>query len=373
MRRLALLASLAVTALILRTGPAVMASEASPVPESAYTTVTGNLIEHHVLPGYRRLADTAAGFADDAMAYCGGKPAAIEAARRSFDATMDAWMRAEHLRFGPIELLMRGYRFHFWPEGRGKLKAALAELLEDGDLEALSAENFPNASIVVQGLPAAELLLFGDEPADPATDLGKRGCAVLVAIAGNLRDMAANVLAAWQDGEQGFARTMTRPGEDNPYYETDRDAILMFFKSLDRALQLIADVKLNPVLGPTIDRARPGYAESQPSGRAMANIAAGLAAAEGLYLGDGGAGFSSLATRYGNDAKLDPLLRKAFGVTRQTAASIALPLEQAVLDPVERAKLETLLAQVRALRQIVRTRLAPAIDIAAGFNALDGD
>ena len=60
-------------------------------------------------------------------------------------------------------------------------------------------------------------------------------------------------------------------------------------------------------------------------------------------------------------------------MTRETADTIALPLPRAVRDETEREKVEKLLTQITALRQIVERRLARAVDLQIGFNALDGD
>lgn len=66
-------------------------------------------------------------------------------------------------------------------------------------------------------------------------------------------------------------------------------------------------------------------------------------------------------------------MHKAFRLTSATAQSIDGPIEKAAADPALRPPVEKLAKQVRALRQIVRDRLAPALGLAVGFNALDGD
>jgi predicted lipoprotein len=44
-----------------------------------------------------------------------------------------------------------------------------------------------------------------------------------------------------------------------------------------------------------------------------------------------------------------------------------------VIDPTARPNVEKLHLEVRALRQIIAQRLAPALGFEVGFNALDGD
>ena len=111
------------------------------------------------------------------------------------------------------------------------------------------------------------------------------------------------------------------------------------------------------------------------SGRSMRNITVSLAALAALYRGEGktGKGLGHLLAMRGGHKKLDALMRRAFRVTLATARSIDKPLDIAVRSKTLRPRVAKLHLQVRALTQIVRTRLAPALDLAVGFNALDGD
>jgi len=189
----------------------------------------------------------------------------------------------------------------------------------------------------------------------------------------DLCDHDASHFEAYRTINDTFARTVAAPGPDNPYFATHQDATLAFFKSFHGGLQLIADVKLKPVVGDAIETARPNLAESRLSGRALDNIAVNLAALEALYLGESGPGLSALVRDHGGDAELDPLMRKAFRMTLETARGIEGPLGEAVNDPARRPAVEKLTTQVLALKQIVKTRLAAALDLQVGFNALDGD
>ena len=115
----------------------------------------------------------------------------------------------------------------------------------------------------------------------------------------------------------------------------------------------------------------PRLAESRLSGRSLGNVIDNLAALRALYEGENGPGLGDLARTA--DPKLHKLLRKAFRITLGTARDIGRPLEEAAADAALRPKAEKLALQVRALKQIVRDRLAPALGFPVGFNALDGD
>ena len=344
------------------------------VPDDAYRALAADLVRHHVVPGYRALATATAGLADAATAACAEptRAAADGRLRAAFDAATDAWMGVQHLRFGPVELFMRGYRIQFWPRGQGKVDDAVAEALAALAPGVPSPDRFREASVAVQGLPAAEYLIFDDASplADP--ERADAGCRLLQAIAANLAGMAVALVDDWTRGDAAFAAAMREPGPDNVYFETPQEAALAFFRSLYGGLQLIADVKLMPVAGKDIGAARPALAESAVSRRSARNIVGNLEALRQLYLGSAG-GFSALVAAHGADAGLDALLRKAFDQTLANAEALPVPLERAVLDPAHRPQVEKLLLQARALKQIVRTRLAEAAGLSVGFNALDGD
>jgi len=359
--------ALAAFAVLLLAGPAPAQDR---VPEEAYARVNAALVEIHVVRRYARLAAATADLSQAADGYCaGGSGTGPDTVRARYHDAMDAWMGVQHLRFGPVELFMRSFRLYFWPEARGKVADAVRELLAAGDEGALAPERFREASIAVQGLPAVEHLLYGGD--DVAA--GTARCRLLVAIAANMRDMAAGIVAEWRGGDIAFARTVAAPGPDNPYFATHQDATLALFKSFHGGLQLIADVKLKPVVGDAIGTAQPNLAESRLSRRALRNVVVNLAALEALYVGKGGLGLSALVRDFGGDAGLDPLMRKAFRMTLETARGIEGPLAEAVTDPAKRPAAEKLTTQVLALKQIVKTRLAAALDLQVGFNALDGD
>ena len=348
------------------------ASRAQEIAPTDYARVNAALIENHALPRYERLATATDAFAA-AATFCGQRNGAKhESLHTHFHEAMDAWMGVRHLRFGPVEFRLRGPRFHFWPQARGKVASAVAEVVAaDEDPVALAAR-IARANVAVQGLLAAEVLLFDDRYLGPADGgSGGEGCGLLTAVAVNLQTMAAGILTEWAAGDASFTRRMTTPGPDNPYVEDHAAGTLAFFQSLHDGLQLTVDVNLAPVIGDSAHEVRPVLAESRLSGRSQRNIVATLEALEALYTGEGGAGLGELAAAV--NPKLDRLMRKAFHITLATARSIDRPIEIAASDPALRPPVKKLATQVQALKQIVRDRLASALGLTVGFNAFDGD
>ena len=346
---------------------AAPASGQQAIAPADYARINAALVETHALPRYERLATATDAFAAAVEAFCTGESDADhERLRAGFHDAMDAWMGVQHLRFGPVDSRMRGFRFYFWPQARGKVADAVAELVAAGEDDERLAR-IDRTNVAVQGLLAVEVLLYDDRylGADP------KGCGLFTAVTANMRAMAAGILADWREGEAPFARLLTTPGPDNPHFEDHSAGALAFFQSLYDSLQLLYDVNLKPVISQSTQDVRPVLAESRLSGRSQRNIAVTIEALQALYIGEGAAGLGDLAAIA--DPKLDRLMRKAFRLTLATSQSIDGPVEDAAADPARRPPVKKLATQVQALKQIVRDRLAPALGLAVGFNALDGD
>jgi len=326
----------------------------------------------HALPRFAKLAKATTALDTAAEALCRApSKAALEATKARFHTAMDAWMGIQHLRFGPAELFSRFERIFFWPQARGKIAAAVDELIA---AEAIpSSDHMTTASAAIQGLPALEHLLFDREAALLRSDAtGKRHCTVLRAVTANIRSIGWGLAADWAGGRVDFKRVVTSPGPDNLYYKRHDEAALTFFQSLHDGLEAIVATRLKPVLGAKAKDDRPRLAESRSSGRSMRNVVASLTALAALYDGEGKKGFAYLVAKKG-DRKLDTLMHRAFRLTLENARSVGKPLELAVRDEALRPRVAKLHLQLRALKQIVRTRLASAIGLQVGFNALDGD
>ncbi len=284
------------------------------ITEKLYGSVNQALVRDHVLPRYRKLEAESAKLVAAVGALCDRpSPAALAGARQAYNTALDAWMGVQHIGFGPVELFMRSFRLYFWPQARGKVGPAVDALLEAG--KPIPPDKMRSVSIAAQGLPAVEYLLFegGERLTKPGTAAHKR-CLLLKGIAAGIEAMAQAIVREWTGGAIDFAKTVAKPGPKNPYYTTHKDATLAFFKSLYGGLDLIADIKLKPVVGETVAKARPRLVESRRSGRALRNIIVNLEALQALYVGDAGTGLGTL-TRAAGDAKLDALLRRAFRIT----------------------------------------------------------
>ncbi|MEX0809761.1 MAG: imelysin family protein [Dongiaceae bacterium] len=355
---------------------------AADLDDATYGALNEALIAGHLLPRFADLAGATALLDATAERVCAAPDATgIEELRTAYNMTGDSWEHVAHLRFGPAELLMRAMRFSFWPDPKDATGGAVLERLEAGDPTMLTTDAIADGSVAAQGLPAFERLLY-DEGADAAFLAGDEAahfrCAYVVAIAGNLDVMAQGLHADWgslpADGVEssGFAADLMRAGTDpDYYYRSQKDVTVELFKSLYTAVERVADRKLARPLGDTIETAMPRLAEAWRSERSIANIRIDIDNARSMYELAGG--FGDAVAGPAGDAELDALMRRAFAQILATADSIEMSLQAAIADPAERLKIERLALETKALKAIMVQRLAPALGIPIGFNALDGD
>lgn len=342
--------------------------------QAAYRRVNLSLADGHVIPRYETLTGATAALDGRAAAFCKSPAAdALPDLRAGFVTALDAWMGVQHLRFGPVQFLLRYDRFAFWPDQRNTGSRHLRKLLTASDPAALEPRAFGRGSVAVQGFTALERLLFGKDDGAAffeGDEAAAYRCRLLRAITGNLAEMSAGVLEDWRDGDSAYRRVLEAPGEDNAYYLDDKEVTLEFFKAFNGTLQMVADLKLARPLGGSLEKSKPRRSESWRSARSLDNIKTNLRALQALYAGEG---FAALVESRGGDPDLDKTLSLGLASALEAAESVRPPLSEALSDADARPQVETLLAEVRALQELATGRLAKALDLPVGFNAFDGD
>jgi uncharacterized protein len=338
--------------------------------EPDYQALNAALVEHYVLPRYEAFAEASAQL-DAALAEaCADRRPSPEEAAPAYHDAMDAWMAVQHLRFGPSELFLRADRVEFWPDKRGTVGRHLAQLLSERHPSALDPRAFADSSVAVQGFPALERLLFDSGETTWSTAFG---CDVVLAIGGNLKSIAAGLLADWRDGDSAFAQVVLSAGEGNRHYFDAKEASLDFAQALRGALLLVQDYKLGRPLGKSPEAALDTRAESWRSGRSLRNVLINLTAAQALYEGDGGVSFSAMTRAQPQGAELDETIRAA--LQRLIAAVEAQPesLVAALEAPDGWQKLDAIRVEARQLLELLGGPLSEVLGLPMGFNSYDGD
>ena len=241
--------------------------------EAGFARVNESLALGHVAERYRRLSGAAADFDEAARTACGSPPPRkLDGVAAAYHAAMDAWTSVEHVHHGPIELHMRRFRLHFWPDRRGRGGRQVQALLSGPDAARVSPETLRSASVAVQGFPAAERLLFDARlRANLANGAGSGpACRFLVAITSNLADMSARLSSEWSADDAAFPREIREPGSESSRFESHRDATAEFVRGARATLQVMAEMKVDRVMGKSPESARPRRAESWRAGRSPA-------------------------------------------------------------------------------------------------------
>lgn len=319
--------------------------------------MAARIAREFVVPRYVALAAAAADERRAWYAFCKfPSENGLEAARRSWGATADAWSSIELIRYGPVSEDFRAERISYWPERKNATGRGLSQLLSGTGEQGLSPERLRGASVAVQGLPALERLLFGEGAVVPAdfggSPEGIRRCAVGRAIADNLAALTAEIRDGWSQARlAGFSDA-----------DTAKEAVRRFSTDLLTSLQVMRDVKVLPVLGKDAGQAKPKLAEGWRSARPARALALNLAAAEelaGMMLeGQGEEDRSALYS-----------LRQARGMAE------ALPDDFGPLaaDPAQRHRLILLFDALGFARDRLLVEVPAALGISLGFNSLDGD
>ncbi|EKV29480.1 hypothetical protein C882_0302 [Caenispirillum salinarum AK4] len=342
---------------------------AAPALAAAPDFPTETVLTDHIQPRHAALHQSADRLHEAAATLCAGPATAdLEAVRAAYHDAMDAWAGVQHVTYGPIENFNRRFRLQFWPDPRNVVERELGALLREQPTDILAENGLTFASVAIQGLPMVERLTFGAEADALAdgTDDGAYRCRLLEAVTANVAAIAENLETNWRETDDPWPAAFRDPAAADLVAD-DADLAGIVLTGLTTQLQSIRDQRLLPVMGDSAEDADPAKAESGLSGRSLRGIAASVEAmADGFDL--------MFAPALANaEPELADLMGRAFTQTRATAQGIDGPLGEAVTDPARRAEVEKLATQVRALQQLLATRVASALGLSLGFNSLDGD
>jgi predicted lipoprotein len=294
-------------------------------------------------------------------------PDRLASAQAEFLTLVTAWSGAELLRFGPVAVENRLERILFWPDrksiGLKQVQAALAQK----DPTATDPVTLAGKSVAMQGLGALEFVLFGTGN----EALGEAGegyrCAYGRAIAENVEQIAAAVLAGWQ-APDGIAKAWANPAADNALYRTDQEAMTELLDVFVHGTELVRDVRIGGFLGETADDDKPKQAIFWRSGGTVASIAGDLGGARKLFET---VDFAQLLPA--DSAWIAQSTDFEFGNADRALAALSGPPADLLSERESREKLAYVRLVTSSLSELFGTRLAPALGLTAGFSSLDGD
>lgn len=352
-------------------GPA----RAVPPDEAGYRGIATRMVEGFAAPASQAFVAAVQHLGKATGIACTTKGPAPDTLRQSFRNTAQAWGRLSLARFGPLTDDSRYDRIAFWPDPRGvtrrQAQQLLAQMPEDGELVAWIS----GQSAAVQGLPAFDLVMFGED----AAESWARNCRMAVAIAGNLERMAAAVAAGFAD--PGHLAILS-PKPDDTLYRTWQDSVASLFTIYSTQIEvlratIVGDMQRQAMISSAAAAAAtpPQGAEARPT-----RVFLRYAPATKAFLVGAVGGFDDvLATM-----KLDPYVaddprglqeRSSRELQALRDAVDALPpdLTATLADPSTLNQLSVVSRRLEGFQRIVSVGYMPALGLKAGFNALDGD
>ncbi len=292
---------------------------------------------------------------------------ALASARTAFATMVTDWGRVTVLRFGPLADEHRFERIFFWPDPRGIALRQVQGLLAEEDDSATSPETLAEKSAALQGLPALEFALFGTGSEDLATEAESFRCRYAAAIAGNVGNLAGEVLAGWQNGT-AFARSFTAPDADSDPYRDQDEVDGEIIKALSTVFQFVRAAEILPALGDSVDDARGKRAPLWRSGLTFELIVAQAKGARDFLTA---AGYVESLPEERN--WVPGSIAFELATTINILSGIDTAPVNAFEDEDARGKITVADLALDHAGHLTSEQLAAALDLIMGFNALDGD
>ncbi len=323
-----------------------------------WTAINIAVTDELIIPAYQNLASSSEQLISSAVSFCSDlRSENLNSLKNSYQASMLAWQKVQHIQFGPITYFNWNYRMQYWPDERGASGRQLDALIAAQDEEILTSNAFPRQSVGVQGMPALERILY-DANALNTFQNNPYLCSLTETIARNINEISAGVTQRWVDEYRALVLEPAAGG----FYENAEDLSIDFLKALQEAIAKIRDFKLAPALGESFDSARARSAESWRSESSLANISNNL---DSLALF-----FSAYSPAFhGEDVEA---INQGFSDLGVTLSALPDSLVTAIRDETLYFQLQALHAQVEALHEALETALKNT-DLYLGFNSLDGD
>lgn len=334
----------------------------------AIPSVLEKMVDRFIRPGYRDFRDRAGDF-EDAMQMLCTTPSQeqLTAARSAFGKTVEAWSKVEIVRVGPAIEANRFERILFYPDRKSTGLKQVQAVLAKPDERATSVKTLREKSVAMQGLGAAEFVLYGTGSELLLQEANGFRCRYGAAIAGNLRRLGSELAAEW-DEPTGVQNAWKHPGADNPYFRDDREAVTALLGILVHGAEAVRDQRIETFYRGEDARTSPRQAIFWRSSQTFSSIRSNFEGIRALIdqsdvqeLLDPGS--RSIVTSI--DFVLKSLIR--------TAGTMDADVETAVTSAEERSRLDFLLLNSRDLILRLNDNLGGALGLGAGFSFSDGD
>lgn len=287
----------------------------------------------------------------------------LERARAQFSTAVDAWSRAEIVRFGPVTESNRLERFLFWPDRRSIGLKQVQEVLATQDPSAVSVAALEQKSVALQGFGALEYALFGTGSDKLATGDAYR-CAYAATVASTLQLRATDVEGGWME----FAGKWREPGPANLLYRSADESLVEVLNTLIHGLEMVRDVRISGFLGEDAKADKPRQAIFWRSHKTVDSIRRNLDSLHTLFVEAGVERLLSDKSKW-----IVQSVEFEFRNADRALGSLSGGIEDVLQEPEQRSKLAYARIVTSSLTDLIGMRLTAEIGMTAGFSSLDGD
>lgn len=330
------------------------------------------LITGYIRPAMADFSETASQLPHAVSDICqeAPDPDAATAFENAYAETVLEYSGIHFLRFGPLLEDDRLNRLAFLPDPRAAAQRQIRKIYADKDERALALDTLKQKSVAVQGLTALELIAFDK---DSNLRLGAPDddrdftCGYAQAIAENVAAIASSLEAEWSDPE-GYSKVLLSSEAGNDRFRTSKEAIEDVFNNLLTGLIIVRDQDLLPALGSSQEDAKANRFPFSRSANAVGYMSGELAGIRDALFSMDLIDFTADQFHWifnGIDFE--------FGNAQGYLDDLQPPLRQTFEEGESYAKVTVLAITVKSIRDTMATELAGALELAGGFNALDGD
>jgi predicted lipoprotein len=347
---------------------AILGQPAAHAADLDAPAIIGKVVGGFVRPAYQDFHQATSQLSAGVKALCSApSQAAVDTARKAFGGAVDAWSKAEIIRFGPVTEENRLDRILFWPDRKGTGLKQVQAAIQTRDETAADPAKLAAKSVAVQGLGALEYVLFGTDSDMLAGTDGAYRCSFGAAIAINLDKMAGDIEQAWNSPD-GFAATWSKPDAKNPLYRDNDEAVGELFDVFVTGLEMDRDVRLGGFLGKTAKEDKPKQALFWRSEKTVDSVAGNLAGMKALFE------ISGLGDALSDEMRwIENSINFEFANAARAAAGSEGPIADVLVNPDRRGKLAYFGVVTSSLSELFGKRLAGELGLTSGFSSLDGD
>ncbi len=325
-------------------------------------------VDQVIKPGYQGFSNGTVKMVTAMETLCGeNSEKALGNARDAFNALVHDWSVAEVLRDGPVIRENRFERVYFFPDRKSIGLKQVQAMLARKDESDIDITTMHEKSVALQGIGAAEFILFGTGSEELAAGKENYRCHAGLAIAMNLEDLADELVEAWSVPD-GIQDAWKKPGPDNPVYRNGEEAMSGLLGVLVRGVETIRDKRIAVFFKPEDDYGNPKKAPLWRSQNTFASIAGNLEGLQDYWIKSGMQHIIK-----GDESAITTNITFDFKTAISTAKSIKAPVAEVLKDDELRKKFEFLLLTLEDLQDRLNMDYGRAMGLGTSFTFSDGD